>query len=34
MANIRIPAEGSSLGDILDEFNRVYPDFAERILDE
>ena len=29
-----VPTEGAFLGDILDELNRTYPGFAERILDE
>jgi molybdopterin synthase sulfur carrier subunit len=29
-----VPAIGSSLGDILNELNRTYPGFAERIVDE
>jgi molybdopterin synthase sulfur carrier subunit len=29
-----VPATGTSLGDILDELNKTYPGFAERILDE
>jgi molybdopterin synthase sulfur carrier subunit len=29
-----IYAEGASLGDILNELNRAYPGFNERILDE
>jgi molybdopterin synthase sulfur carrier subunit len=29
-----VPATGTSLGDILDELNKTYPGFGERILDE
>jgi len=29
-----IPVEGSSLGTILDELNRIYPGLSDRILDE
>jgi molybdopterin converting factor small subunit len=29
-----VPATGTSLGSILDELNKTYPGFGERILDE
>ncbi|NDC79398.1 MAG: MoaD/ThiS family protein, partial [Chitinophagia bacterium] len=29
-----VPATGTNLGAILDELNRTYPGFGERILDE